>query len=229
MGYFADIFRNRARLQPQAVAEFDATRHSTDVRARLRAVARYLWAIDDDSGDCKVIDESLRDARAAGPGVPGRTVRHRAAAAVGSGNSSPCKELLSIDELEALARELGDPARMYYVLESRAYALVKTSRANELIETRARQADYAIADFQRAYSLWARAQSEIVSDTEKRHAEELLQQALKLTDSREFEALHLHVLALLHRAARQGQPERRRPPVHAARPAQHLFWRAGCE
>lgn len=200
MGYDADVYRNRARVQAQAIAEFEASRHSTDPRMRLQAAARYFYAIDDDSADCKVLDESLRDARAAGPQYQAELF-DLAIASVGSGNGSHCQEFLSMAELEALARALGDPARMYYVLEARSYAAMNAGRVNELLEIRARQADYAIADFQRAYTLWARAQAERIAGPGPNRAEALFQQALALTDSREFEALHLHQLVGLHRAA----------------------------
>lgn len=200
MGYFADIFRNRGQAQKQALAEFEATRQSSDTRARLRAAARHFLAMDDGSGSCNVLDDSLREARAGGPAhLP--EFFDVAVAAVFSASGKPCSGLLGNAEIEALARKLGDPARLYFVLETRVPAASLANRFNELIELHANELDYAIADFQRAYSHMARAQAELNANPAHHSALALLQGAMKLTDTREFETLHLHLLVLMHRAA----------------------------
>ncbi|MBL8278592.1 MAG: response regulator [Pelomonas sp.] len=200
MGYFADIFRNRGQAQKKALAEFEATRQSPDTRARLRAAARHFMAMEDDADNCQVLDESLSEARAAGQAYPSELFDVAVAAMI-SASGKPCRGLLSQAEIETLARGLGDPARQYFVLEARVQTALRANRFNELIELAARQLDYAITDSQRAYSLLARAQAELNANPEINHADGLLQAALKLTDTQAFEALHLHVLGMLHRAA----------------------------
>lgn len=200
MGYFADIFRHRGQAQKQALAEFEATRQSTDTRARLRAAARHFIAMDDDSGSCQVIDETLREARAAGD-VYAAELFDVGFAALMSVSSKPCRHQLTNAELQALAQRLGDPARMYFVLEARVPAATYANRFNELIEIFSSQADYAIADYQRAYTLAYRAQTELNAAADSSSALLPLQQALALSDPGEYATLHLMIQALLHRAA----------------------------
>lgn len=65
----------------------------------------------------------------------------------------PCPGQITMDELVALARRLGDPARMFHLLKVKAHLAFSADRFAEAVSLRIQQLDYAVTPFQKASTL----------------------------------------------------------------------------
>ncbi len=88
-----------------------------------------------------------------------------------------------------MARRLGDPARMFYVLEAQAADAMASSRFGEITAIRSRQLEVAIAPFQRAKALIELALADLVADQQSTQASRWLERARQEFDPEEFQVL----------------------------------------
>lgn len=198
LGYFAQTMQDPVRASREARAELAAMQSSADPRRRLQAAARYLLATDEGAADCALADPLIDEARAAGPAFASELF-DVAVSAYLSLSDQHCKRFLDPDELASLARQLGDPARQYFVLGARALSQLKANRFNDALQTLAEQTDLAISDAQAAFSLQNRAQAELAANPSSDAARTLLAQAASRIDAGQFPALHLSQQVLTFR------------------------------
>ena len=200
MGYYADVFRDRGLAQKRALEALEATRTQGSTVVRLRAAARYFLAMDADQDDCQLIDEYMALARSVAAQLP-RDLFDVAAAVAGNAPARPCAGQMPIEELEALAQRLGDPARQFFVLEARAIGLHRTNRYNDAIALHALELNYAVAPFQEVYAMLTIAQAELVAKPKDNRAREWLARARGKVSAREFPALETALQGLSFRVA----------------------------
>ena len=200
MGYFADIFRDRDVAQRQAAVEFEAAWQTGNTVRQLRAAARHLIAMDDGSASCDLLDRVMAQAKAAAVEHPREYFDVAVAALIAASARVTCRSLLTAEDLLALAKQLGDPARMYFVLEARIPTAYFSGRRNDEIATSAAQLDYAISNFQVAYSLANRCRTELEIHPDSDTGRRLCEQALEKITLESFPTLGLHIHAFLFRA-----------------------------
>ncbi|MCE4536139.1 ATP-binding protein [Pelomonas sp. P7] len=190
LGDFAQTMRDPVRAAREGRVALDAAQRSGDLQAQLKAAASYFLAMDENTGDCAVVDPVINAAKSRRQEFAVELF-DVAAAAYLSLSDQHCKSFLQPDELEALARQLGDPARMYFVLGARALATLKENRFNDAIQTLAEQPNYAISQPQVVFSLHNRAQAELAANPASNAARALLADALPRIVASQYPALYL--------------------------------------
>ncbi|RTL44313.1 MAG: hybrid sensor histidine kinase/response regulator [Burkholderiales bacterium] len=189
MGVDADTFRHVGKAWAKAQQALSDARATGDVRQEMRAAARYL-AIKPVRGreDCDMLTHYVDIARAGGAAFE-RELFDLGAAAAWLEESVPCPSKPTGEQMQGLAQRLGDPARMYYVMEVKFAEVDRDLRWAEMTALRSRQLAHAIADFQRAYCFWSMSEIELSSDLRGTQAKVWLVRALQYVDSHEFVAL----------------------------------------
>ncbi|MEJ1937213.1 hypothetical protein WDZ92_44025, partial [Nostoc sp. NIES-2111] len=198
LGAFADTMQDPVRASRDAREALDRVMTSADPRQRLRAASRFFLAMDETTGQCALVDPLIREARAGGPALAPELF-DVAVGAYLSISDQHCQSFLSPDELAALARQLGDPGRMYFVHGVRALALLKANRFNDALLALSEQRDAALSDAQIAFALHTRAQAELAANPTSNAARAALEEAQRHIDPRQYPALQLSQLVLSFR------------------------------
>ena len=199
MGYFAELMRSNELAQRHAWAELTATRQSGDLRSQLRAVARYLLVTDSALLDCKLAKDSIEAARSAGAAYL-RELFDVGVAAASNMFPHRCPGLMDASELQALALQLGDPARQFFVLEAKVLGLTSANRFNDVIEVRTTQMNYAIAAFQRSYCMVDLVQATLRASPGSPKLNGLLEDAHRELAGTEFAALRTNLDVMMFRS-----------------------------
>ena len=191
MGYYADSMRDAAQSQKRAAQAVQEAKLNGALRGKLRATSYSFFAASAKPDDCKVIDEQLRLAKSGGE----QTLRELFDLSISARNSQRplCATELPIEEITALARRLGDPARMYFVLEAKAADLERENRDNEALSLRTAQMDYAIADFQAVVSLIYVINDQIVTNPKNNKAKEFIDVAFRRLGNANFPLLRRYL------------------------------------
>jgi signal transduction histidine kinase/CheY-like chemotaxis protein len=185
----ADQYRGGAHALTAGKRAFDAIRPDTDVRTQLRAATRYLMALSERAPvDCALFKRYVDMAKAGGSTLE-RELFDLGAATVWAWIAAPCPSQIKPEEMEALAQRLGDPARMYYVLEARLVDPWATDRRGEQASLMSKQMEYAIAGYQRASRLMRLADLELAADLKSTTAKKWLERAEQEFDADEFPML----------------------------------------
>ena len=190
-GVEAEIARNASRAWDRAQKAFDAASVQDDPRAKLHAAIFYFAArlkMDDDR-DCSMIQTYTTMVRAGGKAFEPELF-DLGIATVSLWGEQRCPGQITVDELDALAHRMGDPARMYFVLDVKANRASESDRFAEAVSLRIQQLDFAIAPFQKASALLWMADAMLTAD--RHNAEEgarWLERARLEFDPEEFQSL----------------------------------------
>ena len=185
----ADAYRNATKAWDAAREALEVARAKGDQRAELRAAANYFMAKPKQTvDDCSTFQRYLGMARAGGTAFD-RELFDLGAATAWTWFGRTCAGQLTAAELETLAKRLGDPARLYYVIDAQAVDAQSAARYGELSSMYSKQLDYAIAPFQRAKSLLQLADGDFAVDRQSTTAIRWLDRARQEFDPKEFQGL----------------------------------------
>ncbi|MBL8279539.1 MAG: response regulator [Pelomonas sp.] len=188
-GSDADSLRHHTTAWARARAALQAAREQGDLRAELRAAAFYFLTIPTHTAEnCRTFQHYLALAQAGGAAYE-RELFDLGVASAWNWSGRPCAGQISPQALEVLARRLGDPARMFYVLEAQAADAMASSRFGEITSIRSRQLDVAIAPFQRAKAFIELGMADLVADLQSTQASRWLERARQEFDPEEFQVL----------------------------------------
>ncbi|RTL43939.1 MAG: response regulator [Burkholderiales bacterium] len=218
-GTDADNLRHNAKAWERARKAMESARSQGDPRVELRAAAAYfLTKPTHTPADCPIFQRYLAQARAGGAGLE-RELFDLGAATAWSFAERPCAGRVTSIELETLARRLGDPARMFYVLDAQAADAMAASRFGEITSIRSRQLDVAIAPFQRAKALIELGIADLVADQRSTEASRWLERAQREINVDEFQSLAADMEAGLAAVEfRHGDPAAAMVYVHRVLP-----------
>lgn len=188
LGYFGEYFRHRTLRQKEAKAELESARARQDLRAELRAAARFLLLAETDDESCDTATHYLRLAQSAGPAFEREWFDLNVATAE-TRSEQTCEGRLPDAELARLADRLGDRARIFFVLQSQHASLRNAGRDNDRVELFSRQMQFAIADFQLAACMIFLAQIDLVVNPRDNKAREWLNRAEPLFSAEQFPGL----------------------------------------
>ena len=194
LGWHADMLRDGRLAAAQGRRAVEQLGPDASLRDQLKAWAQFLFTMRWERSPpdyCPTFSRYMASARAAGDAY----ARELFDLAVGGSNhwtASTCPGQFTSTELEALARTLGDDARMYYALEMRMADAWNAGRRNEALEILWRQSEIAIAPFQRASRAIYIANLQPRSQEGHLSATEWLKRARQAFDGREFRVLEAH-------------------------------------
>ena len=189
-GNFADAWRRPAQALQQAEQALAAARSSGDLVQELRAVARMLTVRSGlDSAGCQLARQSIE--RATEGGVAFRSeLFDIVTAAVARNDGGDCKIAHSAEGLMQLARELGDPARIFFVHFALASEHFGAGRYVDDVRANAAAEEFAITPIQIAVLKMWRSQSILSVNREstsgQASARQLLEQGVALVDAVQF-------------------------------------------
>ena len=199
IGYFDGSARNLAEAQRTAAAELANARSRGELRAELRSVAHYLLVGESDDFECKWLDAYLQRARAGGSSY--RRELFDIAVLARYRSVGPCANSLTIAEVDSLAHDLGDSARMYFVLLARAAEAQQAGRYVDAYSYCSSALEYAITKAQRIEALYAAAETNLVSNRKQAANFTPLEAALEELAGTEYASARLNLQALLFRFA----------------------------
>lgn len=164
MGWDADQYRNINEAFAKAKRALELTSAQADTRAQLQAAARYFATKPSRSpDDCPLFTRYVELARSGGKAYR-RELFDLGVSTTWAWIDSTCPSEIPASELEALANELGDQGRLFYVLEKQVVAPWVSDRRAEAAALMSKQFDYAIAGFQRAHRLLRMSDLELIAD-----------------------------------------------------------------
>ena len=187
---FADAWSRPAEALAQARRALTQARATNDVRAQLHAVIRLLMLSPGlDAQNCETALAAVEQASAPGNRYRAELFDLRVVALSGN-HEGRCKLPFTSDGLTELARELGDPARRFFVHFVRASEHFVAGRYVEDVREHATAEPFAISPIQVAVSRMWRSQAILSvnrdSPLTQVSAKELLQGATQLVDAKDF-------------------------------------------